>query len=206
MRTAPVPTTRQERKRATRERLILAAYKRFSRHGIAATRVTDVAAAAAVSHGTAFLHFATRDALVAAVVGHYASQIAVRLHELAAEGAGVREVLLAHLQGLREHEQFYMRLVTETPLLGRAARSTLVGIQSAIAAQLAAACERERKLRKLRPVPPSFVFNLWIGLIHHYLVNRDLFAPRGSVLDRRGPELVDQFMHLIATHAQEATR
>lgn len=39
---------------------------------------------------------------------------------------------------------------------------------------------------------------LWIGLVHHYLMNRDLFAPGESVIARRGRELLDHYMGLLA--------
>jgi hypothetical protein len=41
------------------------------------------------------------------------------------------------------------------------------------------------------------LFNTWIALIHHYLVNRDLFAPRRSVVRAKGRELVDHFLSLV---------
>ena len=34
-----------------------------------------------------------------------------------------------------------------------------------------------------------FAFNTWLALIHHYLMNRDLFAPSKSVLSTKGGEL-----------------
>ena len=44
----------------------------------------------------------------------------------------------------------------------------------------------------------SLLFNTWLGLVNHYLVNRDLFADPGeSVIARRGESLLDHFMALI---------
>ncbi|MBT3221823.1 MAG: hypothetical protein HN348_22320 [Proteobacteria bacterium] len=43
----------------------------------------------------------------------------------------------------------------------------------------------------------TLLFNTWLGLVHHYLVNRDLFFPEGSVLEARGEELLSHFMMLI---------
>jgi len=194
---------RDRRKQATRDRLIRAAHRRFARHGILATRVTDVAAAAGVAHGTAFLHFPTRDHLVAAVIKHHSGQIALRLHDMAAGGASVRSVLQAHLAGLAEDEAFYARLVMEGPLLDDPARTTLLGIQSAISIHLAAAAEREMATGRMRIIPISFLFNLWIGLIHHHVAHRDLFAPGESVLASRGPALIDQFLRLLSIQPSE---
>jgi hypothetical protein len=46
-------------------------------------------------------------------------------------------------------------------------------------------------------MPLHLLFNTWIGLVNHYLVNRELFAPGASVIERRGAELLDHFMNLI---------
>ena len=50
----------------------------------------------------------------------------------------------------------------------------------------------------IEPMAPHLLFNTWLGLLHHYVANRDLFAPGGSVLERRGNELLDHTMHLLA--------
>jgi len=42
------------------------------------------------------------------------------------------------------------------------------------------------------------LFNTWLGLIHHYLGNRDLFAPGHSVVERHGSMLLDHFVGLLA--------
>jgi hypothetical protein len=47
-------------------------------------------------------------------------------------------------------------------------------------------------------MPLHLLFNTWIGLIHHYLMNRELFAPGASVVERHGRELLDHFMYLIS--------
>ncbi len=197
------PTTRQHRKRDTFERLVRSAHAQFCEHGIAAARVTDIAKAASVAHGTAFSHFPTREALVSTVISRYAGQIALRLHALAASDTDLRTILEAHLQGLCEHEAFYARLVAETPSMDADTRSTVTGIQSAIASHIASAYRRGVQDGRFRAMPEAFVFNLWIGMIHHYLVNRDLFAPNDSVLQQHGPQLMERFVSLLYVHPKE---
>jgi len=41
------------------------------------------------------------------------------------------------------------------------------------------------------------LFNTWLGLIHYYLLNGDLFAPRESVLARYKSVLIKCFVALI---------
>ncbi len=49
----------------------------------------------------------------------------------------------------------------------------------------------------IRSIPMHLLFNTWIGLIHYYLFNRDLFSPDGSVMEKIGEELINHFMRLL---------
>jgi AcrR family transcriptional regulator len=188
---------RQAQKDQTRRQLIEVAFGQFARQGLAAARTSDIADAAGVSHGTVFAHFATRDDLLIAVIEEFGDRVTGRIHELAGSGGSVREVLQAHLNGLMEVEPFYCRLVTERPLLPPDAQNALVSIQSAIAIHLYQAVEREISGGTIRNIPLHLLFNTWIGLIHYYLSNADLFAPGASVLQRYGPELLEHYLNLI---------
>jgi AcrR family transcriptional regulator len=189
---------RGRQKARTRRRLLQAALRLFARKGILATRTLDVARAARVSHGAVFVHFPTRDEMVAAVIEELGLRMTRRLHEHAERKAGVRQILAAHLAGLQEYETLYTRLITEGPVLPAYARSTLVGIQSAIAHHLADAVHREIAAGTIRRMELPLLFNTWLGLVHHYLVNRDLFAPGEFVLARRGKDILGHFMRLLA--------
>lgn len=198
--------SRADRKQQTRMLLIETALDLMAERGIAATRTIDVAERAGLAHGTVFVHFATRDELVDAVVGEHAEQIASRLHELAGNEATVHDVLAAHLAGLAEHEAFHARLVMEGPLLPPYARATLLGIQSAISAHLAQAAGFEMATGKIKTMPVPLLFNTWLGLIHHYLTNRDLFAPGESVVERWGPALLDHYSGLLRPTGEGGTQ
>ncbi|MGE0671200.1 MAG: TetR/AcrR family transcriptional regulator, partial [Parachlamydiales bacterium] len=56
----------------------------------------------------------------------------------------------------------------------------------------------EKALSKKKPSSPiHLLLNSWLGLIHYYLSNKDLFAPKKSVIDTHGKELLE---HFIKTH------
>jgi len=189
---------RAERKRQTRARLLEVAADLFAERGVLATRTADIAKAAGVSHGTVFVHFPTREELVAAVISLRAQAVMDRIHEAATGSQGLRAVLEAHLAGLAEHEDFYARLVAESPALPPFARHTLLGIQAAISHHLHQAAEPAMAAGELKTVPMHLLFNTWLGLVHHYLVNRDLFAPGASVLATHGQILIDHTLALLA--------
>jgi AcrR family transcriptional regulator len=189
--------TRQERKSRTRRRLIEAALKDFARDGLSMARTADIAARAGVSHGTVFLHFPTREDLLATAIEEFGRRVTRRIHELAERGNSVRDQLSAHLAGLAESEPFYTRLVIEGPMLSNGVRNTVTMIQSAISFHLSRAAEREMEEGTIRQMPFHLFFNTWIGLIHYYLVNAESFDPGESVLRRYGPELLEHFLALV---------
>jgi AcrR family transcriptional regulator len=189
---------RQEQKNQTRKQLIEVAFHQFAKDGITVTRTLDIANAAGVSHGTVFAHFPTRDDLLLAVIEEFGSRVAIRIHELATGGGSVQAVLQAHIDGLIEVEPFYSRLVKEGPLLPPSAQNSLVVIQSAIAIHLNQAAECEMAAGKIRNIPLHLLFNTWIGLLHYYLANDNLFAPGESVLKRYGTELLEHYLNLVS--------
>lgn len=192
-------TIRQNQKVRTRKIILDAAFAEFSRRGILATRMSDIAEAAGVSHGTVFLHFETQTALISAVIEAFGEKAAQRTHELAAGGASLREGLKAHLAGILEFEDFYSRLVIEAAFLPPTARDTYVMIHSAISFHLSQSAQREMEAGTIIQMPFHLLFNTWIGLVNYYIMNRDLFAPTESVIRRYSVVLVDHFLSLIET-------
>jgi AcrR family transcriptional regulator len=194
----PILMSRKEKKEQTRKTLIQVALREFGQRGIMATRISDIARAAGVSHGTVFAHFETQEAFIVAVIQEFGWTTAQRMHELARGRADVREVLQAHLTGIAECEAFYARLVMEARLLPRPARDTLIAIQSAISFHISQAAQREMDAGTILVMPIPLLFNTWMGLVNYYLANADLFAPEGSVIEQYGPVLLDHYMRLIS--------
>jgi AcrR family transcriptional regulator len=189
--------TRQKQKIATRGRLVNAAMALFARKGIAQTTTADIAKSIRMSHGNVFVHFPKRDDLVIAVIDEFGRRLAVEFRQVLEEDLGLRAVLRAHLRVLAEFEPFYARLVTEAPMLPPKVRSTLLMLHAAVSYRLFLALERERKLGRARKIERALLFNTWIGLVHHYLVNRDMFANGDSVIAEHGESLVQHFMTLV---------
>ncbi len=191
-------TQRQINKEQTRKHIIEAALEQFALYGLTAVRTSDIAKAAGVAHGTVFAHFSTQEELLGAVIEEFGTRVCFRLHELASRSKSLREVLEAHLKGLEEFEAFYGRLVIEIRLLPESARNVFIAIQSSISFHISQAAEREMKEGTIYVHPVHMLFNTWIGLIHYYLANDDIFAPGQSVLGRYGSELLEHYMNLIS--------
>ena len=189
---------RKEQKEATRLRLLQAALEVFSGRGIVKTTTAEVAKAAKVAHGTVFVHFASREDLITAVVEEFGVRMTDHVRRLMLQkDPTVKEVLEAHVQAVSRYEAFYARLVGERALLSETARARLVILQSAVAWCIGRAVEREQAAGTIRLLSPGLFFNTWLGLLHHYVCNPDLFAQRRSVLDERGQALVEHFVSMI---------
>jgi AcrR family transcriptional regulator len=192
------PAGRQHQKAQTRQRLIATAQRLFALEGVAATSTAEIANAAGVAHGTLFVHFPTRDDLVMAVLEEFAIRVPARVRELALQrDPSLKEVLEAHVQAISEHESLYAHLILERRHLPPRSRSRLVILQSAVAYIFRDAAGREIAAGTLRELPLGFLFNTWLGLLHHYLLNRDLFTERVSVLAERGSSLIRHFLELV---------
>ncbi|MET7380750.1 TetR/AcrR family transcriptional regulator [Streptomyces sp. NPDC005526] len=92
---------KQDRSRATRQRLLEAAVACLAEHGWAGSTVSVVAERAGVSRGAAQHHFPTREDLFTAAVEYVAEERSTALRALFPEGAGAdRRAVVSALVGL----------------------------------------------------------------------------------------------------------
>ena len=186
---------RKQQKEQTREKIIAAATKVYSEQGFS-TPTTAIAAEAQVSHGSVFVHFPTVEDLLLCLLDSFAQDITAELHLLSAS-SGIEELLAMHVDVLIKHEAFYKRLTSEAVYLPKEAKNTFIAIQSTLSIHFLQALEQEIATGKIKDIPFYMLFNTWLGLIHYYLQNGELFAPQGSVLVRYKNTLIECFMALI---------
>lgn len=198
------PGSRDNRGRqrdATRRQLVEAGLRVVAASGFSGTSTAAIAKATGKAHGTVFVHFPTRDALVAELVAEVGRTMS---GWLAAEPPSLAGVLEAHLKALGDNEVLYSRVLNEASTLPFAARAHLFALQSGIASRLGTACRQAQAQGTVREGDPVFLSNLWISLTNHYLMNRDLFAPGESVVARYGASLQTQFFDLVRKERREA--
>ncbi len=192
-----VSRSRTRQREATRRQLVEAGLRVVAEHGFAGATTAAIARETGKAHGTVFVHFASRDILVEALVAAIGEAMSQQLARLPAEVCGVAEVLDAHLVALEEHEVLYVRLLREATVLPLSARARVFALQSAVGSRLRQAHARDVAHGVARAMNPVALTNLWIALTNHYLLNRDLFAPGGSVVAQRGAELKAQFLDVL---------
>lgn len=185
---------RQLQKENTRKKILETAYQIYSEQGFSATTAV-IAKEAGVSHGTIFVHFSSLDELLCCLIQDFGDALGSEIHRLAETKDNIEELLKAHLDVLARHEKFYIRLIAERSLLPEDARLTFSNIQSIVAYHFNKVFERENNTCK--DIPVHLLFNTWMGLIHYYLLNKDLFSPDTPIVERYGSELTETFLKLI---------
>ncbi len=192
-----VGSRRQAQKDQTRRRILQAAKHLCSRQGFAATRTSDIAHELGLSHGVLFVHFPSREALLVALVETETQAMLQAIHHQVEMGGSVRDVLQQHLAGLLEHEDLYVWILREATILPQGVSDTIASLHTTISWHLAQAAERERQQGTIRYLPDDFLFNCWIGLIHHYLANREKFVPNGHLIPSIGNELISNYWNMV---------
>ena len=187
---------RKLQKEQTRERIIAAAMKVYSENGFSVPTVV-VAEEAQVSHGSIFVHFPTVESLLVCLLDSFSRSLNSELHSLSESGGDLEKLLDMHINILIQHENFYKRLIKEAVYLPEEARNTFIAIQSTVSIHFWQALEHEISAGEIKPVPFHMLFNTWLGLVHYYLLNSELFAPGDSALKRHKGALISCFMSLI---------
>ena len=187
---------RKQQKAQTRERIISAAIKVYSEQGFSSS-TTMIADEAQVSHGSIFVHFPTVESLLLCLLDGFSKDISSEIHSLSENENDIKKLLEVHVDTLIKHEDFYKRLVTEAVYLPEEAKNTFIAIQSTLSIHFLEILETEISRGKIKNIPFHLLFNTWLGLVHYYLLNCDLFAPGESVLTRYKDTLIECFLSLI---------
>ncbi|WP_434655651.1 TetR/AcrR family transcriptional regulator [Thermoanaerobacterium thermosaccharolyticum] len=180
----------------TRKKIIETAYKVFSEKGFSVPS-SIIAKEAGVSHGSIFAHFPTMNDLLISLLSDFGDKMGSSLHILAKKCDSVENLLKEHLKVLKEYETFYSRLISEKNRLPNEAKNTFAIIQSTVAFHFSSVIEREIEKGMVKKLPVHMLFNIWLGLVYYYLLNKDFFSDSNeSVIKRYGSELLSTYLNL----------
>lgn len=123
--------TNRDRSEAMRALLIETARKLFAEKTYAETGTPEIVAAAGVTRGALYHHFADKEALFRAVAEHEAATVAAEIERAAPDGLGPREALLAgsqaYLEAMRAPGRTRLLLLDGPAVLGRAGMDEIDG-------------------------------------------------------------------------------
>ncbi len=183
---------RQLQKEATKNKIINSAYDVYSTHGFKAT-TSMIAKKANVAHGTVFAHFSSVDELLISLIENFGNTITIETNNLIEENSNIQKFLTGYIKILSKYENFYINIISDKNILPKEAKLIFANIQSNIAFHFSEIIENECT----KDIPMHMMFNTWVGLVHYYLLNKELFSPSSPVLSRYGSELLTTFIELI---------
>ncbi|BCJ92982.1 TetR family transcriptional regulator [Anaerocolumna cellulosilytica] len=189
-------TKRQIQKESTKIKISNAAYNVYSEYGFSATTAM-IAKEAGVSHGTIFVHFPSVNELLIHLIEIFGNRLALEMHNLSKKNDAIETLLIAYIDVLKKYESFYIRLISERCLLPEDVQMIFVNIQSSIAVHFNEVIVTKIENQMIKNLPVHLLFNTWMGLLHYYLLNKDLFSPEESLLERYDSELITTFLELI---------
>jgi hypothetical protein len=92
-----------------------------------------------------------------------------------------------------------MRLISESQSLPAHIRSIVYSMNASLSYRFYRAAKLEMDKGLIKKMTQVHFFNTWMGLVHYYIMNRDLFSEKTPILNEVGDELLRHFFHLIKT-------
>jgi AcrR family transcriptional regulator len=145
--------SRKQQKAATRAALKEAARSCFSEKGFAATQVADVSRTAGVAHGTFYVHFASKEALLDELLAEFNDSLVRSLRLLSTEGdlrsvlEGATAIFLDHWTTHRAFVEAYVQRLSAGISLDGLRVGINPPVQDFVALRLSAAGVAERTAR-----------------------------------------------------------
>ena len=125
---------RKSQKIETRQKIVAAGLRLVRESGFGKTTTGAIAREIGKAHGTVFVHFATREALVFELVRTIGSELTDRLSSLSDHDSALGPLLEAHLSVLADQEELYAAMLREMVTLPANARAYIFALQSGVAA------------------------------------------------------------------------
>jgi AcrR family transcriptional regulator len=121
----------RDRTETTRRKLIVAARKLFTEKSYAETSTPEIVAAAGITRGALYHHFADKQALFQAVVEQEAREVAAEIESASLPSLAAREALIAgsdaYLAAMREPGRTRLLLLDGPAVLGRVGMDEIDG-------------------------------------------------------------------------------
>ncbi len=185
---------RSLQKLATTHKILQAATTLYTKNGFLQTSMEQISQEAGVAKGTLFIHFKSQEDLIDSVVKELLrSFVSLRVFQ-AQPNQTLTDLLIIHLEIIHKNEKLYTHFIRERFFLSKEANQYYITIQKIFSDFLAFAFTHAQVYT---PLPHYSLFNTWIGLIHYYLENFDLFNSEKDILDTYKDDLVYNYIVLI---------
>lgn len=185
--------------------ILSVAVRLFSQRGFGGTTTKEIAQAAGVSEAMVFRHFATKQALYAAILDHKAcSGDSMNPEEMVAEALrqkddrGVFEKLAFGALQHHEVDPEFQRLLLHSALEGHELAEMffekfILRVYALLGAYIA---ERQRD-GALIAIDPAIVIRSFIGMIIHHSLNNNLWDPNRRLLKISNQDAAKHFTDIL---------
>jgi AcrR family transcriptional regulator len=190
--------TRISQKNITQSTIINAAWSIFSSLGFVDANIRDIAKHGSISTGSVLVHFGTKEKLVDFIIERLKDQITLDLAKRQPKTITLIDILSIQLDVLFLYERIYIRLLQESNKLSEKTQNEFISIQSLFSEHLSQALTKDYLNSNSMVLPSKMLFNVWIGLVHHYLLNSEKFAPKESVIMICKNQIIRAYMILVS--------
>ena len=188
---------RQLQKQFTREKIIAAAKEIFIEKGIINTATSQIAEAAGIAHGTLFLHFPSKDALVIELLDVELLKFNSAIKQLIVTTSSIEKVLDQYLLLIIQEEGFFSTLARELPYYKSELRRKILFRESLIREHFHQAIKRGVKDDIYAKIDIPSALTFLFGTINYYLSLKTSFVQKGSVIEKFHYQIIDTFLKIL---------
>ncbi|RLC52572.1 MAG: hypothetical protein DRZ79_00960 [Candidatus Cloacimonadota bacterium] len=188
---------RQLQKKKTRNYLLEVAKTCFIKNGFLKTTTSEIAEKASVAHGTLFLHFKTKEALIVEILDKELEIISHQINKITEQAENLEQLLEKYLDFLEEQEDLFSVLARELPFYSEELRRKILFRESVIREHFHRTIEDGINKQIFRACEVSVVVTFLFATINYYLSLKPIFVETGSVIKKFRKSIVSTFFLML---------
>ncbi len=188
---------RQIQKQKTREHLLKIAKREFIIKGFLNTATSEISEKAGIAHGTLFLHFKNKDALIVAILDRELEEINLSIQQMIIKAVDLEQLFKQYLDLLQEEEELFAVLARELPFYNEELRRKILFRDSIIRSHFHKTIELGIKEKRYRDVDVTSVVMFLFGTINYYLSLKSIFVKEGSVIEKFKTSIIKTMKSLL---------
>lgn len=188
---------RQLQKQKTREHILKIAKQEFVKKGFLNTATSEISERSGIAHGTLFLHFKNKDALIVEILDKELEEINLAIRQMIAKAADLEQLLLQYLNLLQEDEELFAVLARELPFYNEELRRKILFRDSIIRGHFHKAMTLGIEQKKYRDIDVTSAVMFLFGTINYYLSLKSIFVKEGSVIEKFKTSIIKTLKNLL---------
>ncbi|MDP8203281.1 MAG: TetR/AcrR family transcriptional regulator [Candidatus Tenebribacter mawsonii] len=188
---------RQIQKQFTRDKILDSAKQIFIEKGIINSATLQIAEKAGIAHGTLFLHFPNKDALVIGLLDIELLKFSDEIKQLIIETDEIDKLLNQYLNLIKKEEGFFSSLAREMPSYKSELRRKILFRESLIREHFHQVIEKGIRKGIYASVDIPSVLTFLFGTINYYLSLKSSFVHSGSVIEKFHDQTIEIFMKIL---------